>query len=316
MSLNVFVVVITALERSQELWFQQDGATCHTDRTTIDLLKDTFGDRLISRFGPVNLSPRSCDLTPLDYFLWGYVKSLVYADKPQTLDHLEDNIRRVIADIRPQMLEKEFSNENSENRFDEEIIVGDDSCLNQPIEIENLSQTVQYETSGEQNAENTEVQPLNDASQTEHQSIPAELVITNNEETPEPKKKKRGRKPGSKQDPNKTKLLRFAKLHRKQRKDFAPTLKRPELYPNLIYYDDEDSSCFLRNTSPGVMLSSTLPFQESPEYRDLKEMYRQQCESKIRQKYSSLPLNILGRSKVLAINDQIKHIIYARRIRM
>ncbi|GFW07586.1 uncharacterized protein TNCV_3917191 [Trichonephila clavipes] len=48
----------------------------------------------------------SCDLTPLDYFLWGYVKSLVYGDKPQTLDHLEDNIHRVIADIRPQMLEK------------------------------------------------------------------------------------------------------------------------------------------------------------------------------------------------------------------
>ncbi|GFU94146.1 DUF4817 domain-containing protein [Trichonephila clavipes] len=94
----------------QELWFQQDGATCHTARATIDLLKDTFGDRLISRFGPVNWPPRSCDLTPLDYFLWSYVKSLVYADKPQTLDHLEDNIRRVIADIRPQMLEKVIEN--------------------------------------------------------------------------------------------------------------------------------------------------------------------------------------------------------------
>ncbi|GFS77398.1 uncharacterized protein TNCV_4566291 [Trichonephila clavipes] len=94
----------------QELWFQQDGATCHTARATIDLLKDTFGDRLISRFGPVNWPPRSCDLTPLDYFLWGYVKSLVYADKPETLDHLEDNIRRVIADIRPQMLEKVIEN--------------------------------------------------------------------------------------------------------------------------------------------------------------------------------------------------------------
>ncbi|GFS93229.1 DUF4817 domain-containing protein [Trichonephila clavipes] len=82
----------------QELWFQQDGATCHTARATIDLLKNTFGDRLISRFGPVNWPPRSCDLTPLDYFLWSYVKALVYADKPQTLDHLEDNIRRVIAD--------------------------------------------------------------------------------------------------------------------------------------------------------------------------------------------------------------------------
>ncbi|GFT12637.1 transposable element Tc3 transposase [Trichonephila clavipes] len=94
----------------QELWFQQDGATCHTARATIDLLKDTFGDRLISRFGPVNWPPRSCDLTSLDYFLWGYVKSLVYADKPQTLDHLEDNIGRVIADIRPQMLEKVIEN--------------------------------------------------------------------------------------------------------------------------------------------------------------------------------------------------------------
>ncbi|GFV57939.1 putative transposable element [Trichonephila clavipes] len=94
--------------QSMELWFQQDGETCHTARATIDLLKDTFGDGLNSRFGPVNWPPRSCNLTPLDYFLWGYVKSLVYADKPQTL--YPDNIRRVIADIRPQMLEKVIGN--------------------------------------------------------------------------------------------------------------------------------------------------------------------------------------------------------------
>ncbi|GFT19275.1 transposable element Tc3 transposase [Trichonephila clavipes] len=99
--------------KSSRVQFQQDGATCHTARATIDLLKDTFGDCLISRFGPVNWPPRSCDLTPLDYFLWGYVKSLVYEDKPQTLDHLEDNIRRVIADIRPQMLEKVIENRTS-----------------------------------------------------------------------------------------------------------------------------------------------------------------------------------------------------------
>ncbi|GFY00878.1 hypothetical protein TNCV_3542521 [Trichonephila clavipes] len=37
-------------------------------------------------------------------------RSDVTADKPQTLDHLEDNIRRVIADIRPQMLEKVIEN--------------------------------------------------------------------------------------------------------------------------------------------------------------------------------------------------------------
>ncbi|GFW28073.1 hypothetical protein TNCV_769531 [Trichonephila clavipes] len=42
--------------------------------------------------------------------------SLIYADKPQTLDHLEDDIRRVIADIRPQMLEKVI--ENGTSRLD------------------------------------------------------------------------------------------------------------------------------------------------------------------------------------------------------
>ncbi|GFV67377.1 uncharacterized protein TNCV_3671321 [Trichonephila clavipes] len=94
----------------QELWFQQDGTACHTARATIYLLKDTCGDHLISRFGPVNWPQIFSDLSPLDYFLWDYVKSLVYADKPQMLDHLEDNIRRVIADIRPQMLEKVIEN--------------------------------------------------------------------------------------------------------------------------------------------------------------------------------------------------------------
>ncbi|GFV17967.1 hypothetical protein TNCV_4831281 [Trichonephila clavipes] len=42
----------------QELWFQQDGATCHTARATIDLLKDTFGDRLFSRFGICELASK------------------------------------------------------------------------------------------------------------------------------------------------------------------------------------------------------------------------------------------------------------------
>ncbi|GFV51759.1 uncharacterized protein TNCV_1321151 [Trichonephila clavipes] len=71
----------------QELWFQQDGATCHTARATIDLLKDTLGDRLISRFGPVNWPPRSCDLTPLDYFLWGYIVRVHYFVKGGFVGH-------------------------------------------------------------------------------------------------------------------------------------------------------------------------------------------------------------------------------------
>ncbi|GFU41638.1 uncharacterized protein TNCV_2793211 [Trichonephila clavipes] len=42
----------------QELWFQQDGATCHSACDTIHLLKDTFGDRLISRFGTCELASK------------------------------------------------------------------------------------------------------------------------------------------------------------------------------------------------------------------------------------------------------------------
>ncbi|GFW96874.1 uncharacterized protein TNCV_2160101 [Trichonephila clavipes] len=88
----------------QELWFQQDGATCHTARATIDLLKDTFGDRLISRFGPLNWPPRSCDLAPLDYFLWGYKKT----NKRLTI--WKTTFAVLLPNIRPQMLEKVIEN--------------------------------------------------------------------------------------------------------------------------------------------------------------------------------------------------------------
>lgn len=93
-----------------DLWFQQDGATCHTANDTIALLRETFDENIISRRGPVNWPPRSCDLTPLDYFLWGYVKSLVYVDKPETIEALEANITRAIRGIPADMLERVVEN--------------------------------------------------------------------------------------------------------------------------------------------------------------------------------------------------------------
>ena len=71
---------------------------------TINLLCETFGDRIICRNGPVNWPPRSCDLTILDYFLWGFVKSMVNSNKPETLLQLEENIGRVIGEIQPELL--------------------------------------------------------------------------------------------------------------------------------------------------------------------------------------------------------------------
>ena len=53
---------------ADDIWFQQDYATCHTANETINWLEEKFGESIISRNGPVNWSPRSCDLTPLDFF--------------------------------------------------------------------------------------------------------------------------------------------------------------------------------------------------------------------------------------------------------
>ena len=46
-----------------------------------DVLRPVFEDRIISRRADVVWPPRSCDLTPLDFYLWGAAKNKCYADK-------------------------------------------------------------------------------------------------------------------------------------------------------------------------------------------------------------------------------------------
>ena len=43
------------------------------------VLTKTFGNRWIGRGGPVNWPARSLDLSPLDFFVWGYMKNQVYS---------------------------------------------------------------------------------------------------------------------------------------------------------------------------------------------------------------------------------------------
>ena len=81
------------------IWFQQDGATWHTARETMDLLRSRFGEQFISCLGPVDWPPRSGDITPLDFYLWGYVKSKCFVDKPATIEALEANITEVTSEI-------------------------------------------------------------------------------------------------------------------------------------------------------------------------------------------------------------------------
>lgn len=92
------------------IWFQQDGATAHTARNAMRVLRENFPGRLISLRGDLTWPARSPDLTPCDFFLWGYLKSIVYTDRPRTIPQLKENIRRTIAGIPVAMLEKVYQN--------------------------------------------------------------------------------------------------------------------------------------------------------------------------------------------------------------
>jgi hypothetical protein len=69
---------------------------------TTELLREKFPVRIISRNGDQNWPPRSCDLTPCDFFLWGFVKFCVYANKPQTIPELKVEIQGVIGETEPE----------------------------------------------------------------------------------------------------------------------------------------------------------------------------------------------------------------------
>ena len=77
------------------IWFQQDG----TGQATLDVLCPAFKDHIIGRSADVVWLHRSWNITPLDYYLWGAVNYKCYADKPETIDALKDNIREAIGEI-------------------------------------------------------------------------------------------------------------------------------------------------------------------------------------------------------------------------
>ena len=87
-------------------WFMQDGATPHTANATLELLRQKFGDRVISRRTDIPWAAHSPDLNPLDFFLWGYAKDNVYADNPQTLQDLKTAITRFIRAIPADMCKR------------------------------------------------------------------------------------------------------------------------------------------------------------------------------------------------------------------
>ena len=108
--LNEFMFTKIKEDYIGNIWFQQDGATCYTAEATLDVLRSVFEDRIISSRADVVLPPRSCDLTPLDYYLWDAVKDKCYADKPEAIEALKDNIREAIGEIQLSTIDNVLKN--------------------------------------------------------------------------------------------------------------------------------------------------------------------------------------------------------------
>ena len=90
------------------MWFMNDGAPPHFSRIARQYLNDHFPGKWIGRNGSVEWPPRSPDLNPIDFYLWGNVKSEVYCTPATNFDELCERIVATFGAIRnrPDQLER------------------------------------------------------------------------------------------------------------------------------------------------------------------------------------------------------------------
>ena len=85
--------------------FMQDGAPPHIAKPVKQLLKTHFGDdRIISRHFPRGWPPRSPDLNPCDFWLWGYLKNHVFSGPVANLAELKARVTQHVHNVTPETL--------------------------------------------------------------------------------------------------------------------------------------------------------------------------------------------------------------------
>ncbi|GBN01122.1 hypothetical protein AVEN_262299-1 [Araneus ventricosus] len=84
--------------------FQQDGAPPHNGNIVREFLDKTFIQRWIGRGTVMAWPPRSPDITPLNIYLWVYVKQHVYSERIDDINHLKQRITDVIHSVTPDVL--------------------------------------------------------------------------------------------------------------------------------------------------------------------------------------------------------------------
>ena len=69
-------------------WWQQDGATAHIARATMQLLTAMFQDRINFLNSNFEWPPRFPGLTAPDFWLWRYLKDKVFPNKSRAIQDL------------------------------------------------------------------------------------------------------------------------------------------------------------------------------------------------------------------------------------
>lgn len=90
----------------ESLWFQQDGAPPHYAVDVRMYVDEIFPNRWIGRRGPTEWPARSPDLNPLDYFLWGHLKNVIYKTKPANIEDVQVKIQTEINNITQETIHK------------------------------------------------------------------------------------------------------------------------------------------------------------------------------------------------------------------
>lgn len=80
------------IENEEPVVFQQDGCPAHWTLTVREHLDNSFPNAWIGRNGPIPWPARSPDLTPLDFYIWGRAKALVYTEIIDTREQLIEKI--------------------------------------------------------------------------------------------------------------------------------------------------------------------------------------------------------------------------------
>ena len=75
----------------RHLWWLEDGASAHCVRAVTARLRELFGNSVIALHHAVEWPLRSPDLTPCDFFLWGYLKFKLYTNPPINLNYLHSS---------------------------------------------------------------------------------------------------------------------------------------------------------------------------------------------------------------------------------